>query len=93
MRSRVHGLLEPESLPCVGTQVKAGSHVVIWTACKRTHNQYETSCGILPHPRECLYASGSISSLSTGPDYQYQWFMTKGGRTECGFKKHDLQVV
>ena len=29
------------SWPCVGAQVKDGYHVVIWTACKRTHNQYE----------------------------------------------------
>ena len=66
--SRVRNLLEPESWHCVGAQVKDGSHVVIWTACKGTHNQYETSSGFLPHPRECLYASGSISSLSIGPD-------------------------
>ena len=25
---------------CVGAQVKYWSHVVIWTACKRTHNKY-----------------------------------------------------
>ena len=72
--SRVGGLLEPASWPCVSAKVKDGSHIVIWTACKSTHNQYETSCGFLPHPRECLYASGSISSLSIGPDYQYQYF-------------------
>ena len=62
--SRVRGFLEPASWPCVGAQVKDGAHGVIWTACKRTHNQYETSCGFRPHPRECLYASGSIISLS-----------------------------
>ena len=49
--SRVRGLLEPENWPCVGAQVKDGSHVVIWAACKRTHNQYETSCRFRPHPR------------------------------------------
>ena len=41
-------------------------------ACKRTHNQYETSCGFRPLPRECLYASCSINSLGIGPNYQYQ---------------------
>ena len=43
--SQVQCLIEPVSQPCVGAQVKYGSHVVIWMACKRTHNQYETSCG------------------------------------------------
>ena len=38
----VRGLLEPASWPCVGAQVKDWSHVVIWAACKITHNQYET---------------------------------------------------
>ena len=48
-----------------------------WVPCrdldgmKRTHNQYKTTCGFRPHPRECLYARGSIVSLSIGPDYQY----------------------
>ena len=32
--SRVQGLLESASWSCVGAQVKDGSHVVIWTACK-----------------------------------------------------------
>ena len=49
-----------EIWPCVGTQVKDGPHVIIWTACKRTYNQYETSCGFRPHPRECLYANSNI---------------------------------
>ena len=71
--SRVRGLLEPVSWPCVGAQLKDGSHVVIRTACKSAHNQYETSCGFWPHPQECIYANGSISSLSIGPDYQYQY--------------------
>ena len=62
------------SWPCVGAQVKDGSHVVIWTACKRTHNQYETSCGFRPHQRECLYASGSIRILGIGHDYQYHTY-------------------
>ena len=53
--------------------MKDGSHVVIWTACKITHNQYETSCEFRPHPRKCLYASGSISIWS---DYQYQYLVT-----------------
>ena len=47
--------------------------MVIWTACKRTHNQHETNCGFQPHPRECLCASGSIINLSILPDYQYQY--------------------
>ena len=48
-------------------EVKYVSHVVIWTwtACKRTNNQYETSFGFRPHPREGIYASGSIISLSS----------------------------
>ena len=72
--SRVRGLLEPESWPCVGAHVKKDeSHVVIWRACKRTHNQYETSCGFRPtHGIIYLYASESMSSLSIVPDYQYQ---------------------
>ena len=48
-------------------------YVVIWMACKRTNNQYETSCGFRSHPRECPYASGSISSLSIWLDNQYQY--------------------
>ena len=32
----------------VGAQVKDGSLVLICTECKRTHNQYETSCGFWP---------------------------------------------
>ena len=60
----VNGLLEPTSWSCDGAQVKNGSRVVIWTSCKRTHNQYETSCGFRPHPRECLYASGSITNTN-----------------------------
>ena len=36
----------------------------------RTHNQHETSYGFRPHPRECLYASSSIISLSIWPVYQ-----------------------
>ena len=59
---------------CVGAQVKDGSHVVIWTAYKGTHNQYETSCGFRPHPRECPYANGNISSLNIMPDYPYHFF-------------------
>ena len=35
------------------------------------HKEYETICGFRHHPRECLCASISISSLSIGPDYQY----------------------
>ena len=64
--SLVLGLLEPASWPCVCAQVNDGSHVVIWTACERTHNQYKTSCGFRPHPRECLNATVSIISLSIG---------------------------
>ena len=71
--SRVRGLIEYVSWPCFREQVKDWFHVVIWAACKRTHNQYETSCGYRPHPRECLYASGSISNLSIRPDYQYKF--------------------
>ena len=71
--TRVRGLLEVVSWPCVGAQVNDGSHVKVWTACKRTHNQYETSCGFRPHPRECLYASGIVISLSIEPNYQYQY--------------------
>ena len=42
---------------------------MIWTACKRSHNQYDTICGFRPiHGNTCLYASGS---LSIGPKYQY----------------------
>ena len=70
--SLVRGFLEPESWPCVGAQAKGGSHVVIWAACRRMLNQYETSCVFRPHPTECLYARCSIFSLSIGPDYQYQ---------------------
>ena len=47
----VRGLLEPASWPCVGAQVKIWVPCRDWTACKRTHNQYETGCGFLPHPR------------------------------------------
>ena len=65
--------LRPRGLPCIGAQVKDESHVVIWTVCKRTHNQYETSCEFRSHPRECLYASASIISLSISPNYQYQY--------------------
>ena len=43
----------------VRAQIKDGPYVVIWTACKRMHNQYETSCEFRLHPRECLYVSGS----------------------------------
>ena len=32
---------ETASWHCIGAQVKNGSYVVIWEACKRTHNQYE----------------------------------------------------
>ena len=66
------GLIEPASWPCVGAQVKDGSHVVISTACKITHSQYETSCGFRPLPRKGI-ASSSISILSIVPDYQYQY--------------------
>ena len=38
--SRVWGLHESESWPCVGAQVKDWSHVVIWMAGKITHTQY-----------------------------------------------------
>ena len=49
-------------------------HVLIWTAFKITHNQYETGRGFRPHPRECLYASGNIISLgkSSNCHYRYQ---------------------
>ena len=50
---------------CVGVQVKDGSHVVIWTACKGTHNQYETGCGIRRHPQEGINANGNIPTLVT----------------------------
>ena len=33
-------------------------------ASKITHNQYGTICRFQPHPRECIYASSSIISLS-----------------------------
>ena len=69
LRPRARGWLETASWPSVRAQVKYGTHVVIWTACKITHKQYKTSCGFQAHPRECLYASGSISIW---PDYQYQ---------------------
>ena len=36
--SRVRGLL-------VGAQVKDGFHVVIWTGCRRTHNQVNINFG------------------------------------------------
>ena len=55
---------------------------VIWTACKIMHNQYATSCGFRPHPRECIYASGSIISLSIS-----QITNTNGS------KRHSLQAV
>ena len=61
----VAGLRLARTWPCVGAQVKYGSHVVIWTACKVTHNQYETTCGLRHHRRERLHASGSISKLRT----------------------------
>ena len=69
--SRVRGLLESGSWPYVGTQIKNGPYVVICTACKRTHNKYETSCGFWPHPWECLNDIGSIRSISIWPDYKY----------------------
>ena len=40
--SRVGGVLEYVSWPCIGAQLKDVSYVVIWTACKPTHNQYKT---------------------------------------------------
>ena len=43
--------------------VKDGSYVVNRTACKRTHNQFETGCAFQPHPRESIYASGSITDF------------------------------
>ena len=46
-------LISNKNLP-LKKRVKEGSYVVTWTVCKRTHNQYETSCGFGPHPRECL---------------------------------------
>ena len=61
------------ALPCVGAQVKDGSDVMTWTECKRPHNQYETSCEISAHPRECLYSIISLISLSIWPDYQYKY--------------------
>ena len=75
--SQVRGFLELASWHCISAQVKDGFHVVIWTTCKRTHNLYETSCGFRLHSRGCLYVSGSIISLSIGPDYQckYQYHM------------------
>ena len=39
LRLRVRGLLESASWPCVCAQVKDGSHIVIWTACKITLDQ------------------------------------------------------
>ena len=39
LRPRVRGLLESASWPCVCTQVKDGSLIVIWTACKITLDQ------------------------------------------------------
>ena len=56
--SRFRGLLESASWNCVCAQIKDGSDVV-------------TSWGFRPYPRECIYDSGSIMSLSIGPDYQY----------------------
>ena len=75
--SRIQCMLEPASWHCVVAQIIYKSHVLSWTACKRTHNQYETSCGFLPHPRECIYDSGSIISLSIGSDYQYQYVIVR----------------
>ena len=69
--SGVRVLAESVSWPCVGAQVKDGSHVVIWTAYKITHDQYGTSCGFRSHPWGCIHASGSIISIRIGPDYQY----------------------
>ena len=62
LRLRVRGLQQHVSWPCIGERWVPCRD---FDACKRTHNQYETSCGVRPHPWECLYASGSIiSSLS-----------------------------
>ena len=43
--SQIRRLLDPARWSCLGAQVKDRSHVVIWMACKRTPNPYETSCG------------------------------------------------
>ena len=32
-------LLESESWPCIGGQVKDDSPIMVWTACKGTHMQ------------------------------------------------------
>ena len=74
LRPRVVGwrLAKSCGLALCRAQVKVGSDVMIWAACKRTHKQYETSCGFRAHPREILYASDGTSILSTWPYYQYQ---------------------
>ena len=95
LRPRVRDLLESASWPCVGAQVKDGSYIVIWTACKRTLDQYECSCGFRSHPRKCLCVSGSIRNLSIWPNYQYKYSQTHIGMTERKnmggfFKNHSL---
>ena len=55
--------------PYVSVQVKDGSHVLIWKACKITHNQYEPGCRFRLHQWEFQYANGSITWLSITPNY------------------------
>ena len=62
-RPMVRGLIESTNWLCVSAQVKYRSHVVIWTASKRTHNQYDTNCRFISHPLEYIYANCSISSV------------------------------
>ena len=47
----------------VGAQVKDGSHVVIRTACKRTHNQYETSWRFRPIYGNAYTLAAALSAL------------------------------
>ena len=61
--SRVQGFLEPVCWQCIGSQVKDGSHVVIWTACTRTHNQNETSCGFRLRPPKSYMLAAAIASF------------------------------
>ena len=62
---------------------------MIWTACKRTHNQYETNCGFRSHPRECLYTNG-IRSLIIGQITNSNMSVMKSYQQARNYCQHGL---
>ena len=74
-RLRVRVPAEPTNRYCVRTQLKYGSHVVNWMACKRPHNQYEAECGFQPQPGNvCAQAA---KCLSTGPKHTIKYVLDR----------------